>query len=169
MSVAMARRSPFAASARGRTGGAALSSLGASPPAAAPASPAVTQWTAPQASYRRLLVALREAYYHDRAKLFWARHRARVEYYKYAEVTSAQDAAAAVGIANEVAAFVAHHMRFSVQRVADHNEAIAKLPVEEAKRFRQKYLEREEQHDVWCRTRIREILRRRPAPAFPYC
>lgn len=40
-------------------------------------------WSPAQRSYRRIMKALRGAYYNDRAKLFWARHRVLVEFYKY--------------------------------------------------------------------------------------
>lgn len=135
----------------------------------APLPPPVHQWSPVQRSFRHVLVALREAYYNDRAKLFWARHRVRIEYYKYAETADTEAVAALAAIGEEVAGFVRQHMQFSVQRIVDHNETLARLPVEDAKRFRARFLEREEEHDSWCKTRVKTILRRRPAPPYPYC
>lgn len=151
-------------------------------------------WTPQQKCFRNLLVAVRGAYYHDRAKLFWARHRIRTEFYKYATIqpsiselgkmmnnnNDSGSAAVAdnddddkikslVAIGNEIGAFVKQHMEFSVQRVVQHNETMEKLPVEEAKRFRQRYLQREEEHESWCKTRIKMIMRRRPPPPYPFC
>lgn len=46
----------------------------------------VAKWTPQQSCYRHLMKALRAAYYNDRSKLFWARHRVLVEMYKYARL-----------------------------------------------------------------------------------
>lgn len=128
-----------------------------------------SSWSPTQKCYRSLLVAIREAYYYDRAKLFWARHRLKVEVYKYRSVTDEQEVKALVAIGGEIARFIDLHMKFSVQRVVDHNEAIQKLPVDEAKKFRLRYLEREEQHEIWCKTKIKMMMRRRPPPPYPFC
>jgi hypothetical protein len=125
-------------------------------------------WTPTQLAYRRVLCALRGAYYHDRAKLFWARHRARVEFYKYGNASD-REAAVCHAVADDAARFVKEHMECTVERIVAHNDAMAKLPVDEAKRLRAQYLEREEQHDVWCRHKLRAILKRRPVPPYPYC
>jgi hypothetical protein len=127
-------------------------------------------WSPAQVCYRRLMVALREAYVHDRAKLFWARHRVKVEMHKYASLEPASpDARGAIGIGHEVARFVDGMMRFSVQRVLEHNELVAKLPIKDAKLCRERYLVSEHEHEVWCKQRIRAMLRRRPMPPYPYC
>jgi hypothetical protein len=128
-----------------------------------------SSWSPQQHCYRTLLIALREAYYYDRAKLFWARHRLKVEMYKYRSLTDEAEIEQCVNIGNEVAKFINLHMKFSVQRIVDHNNAIQKLPVDEAKRFRQRYVEREEQHESWCKSRIKMIMRRRPPPPYPFC
>jgi hypothetical protein len=129
----------------------------------------VTGWTPQQKCFRSLLVALRDAYYHDRAKLFWARHRLKVEMYKYRSVTDEEEIKHLVAIGHEIAKFMDLHMKFSVQRIVDHNETLKKLPVEEAKEFRKRYIEREEQHDSWCKSRIKMMMRRRPPPPYPFC
>jgi polyhydroxyalkanoate synthesis regulator phasin len=113
--------------------------------------------------------ALRGAYFHDRSKLFWARHRARLEYYKFATVTDEVAIEQLVGCGKETAVFMAEHMRMSVDRIVKHNEMIQTLPVDEAKRFRTEYLLREKQHDSWCKQKIKVILERRPAPPHPFC
>lgn len=126
-------------------------------------------WTPVQHTYRRLLIALRDAYYHDRSQLFWARHRAKVEIYKYCSLDrDSVDARAALGVADEVATFVGTSMRYSVQRIVDHNALVARLPIPEAKKCRQEFLDREREHDSWCKQRIKTMLRRRPRPPFPY-
>ena len=127
------------------------------------------QWSPQQKCFRHLLVALREAYYHDRAKLFWARHRVRVEFYKYSEMADGEAIKNVVAITDEAAAFIKQHMQFSVQRIVDHNATLARLPVEEAKRFQQRFKQREEEHESWCKGRLKLILRRRPQPPYPFC
>jgi hypothetical protein len=126
-------------------------------------------WTPVQQSFRCVMKALRGAYFHDRSKLFWARHRARLEYYKFATVTDEVAIEQLVGCGNETAVFMAEHMRMSVDRIVKHNEMIQTLPVDEARRFRTEYLLREKQHDSWCKQKIKAILERRPAPPHPFC
>ena len=127
-------------------------------------------WSPQQRCFRNLLVALRGAYYHDRAALFWARHRVRVEFYKYSTISGDDSASieSLTSIGNEIASFIKNHMDFSVQRVVDHNETLKRLPVEDAKKFRERYLEREAEHESWCKTRIKLIMRRREPPPYPF-
>lgn len=130
---------------------------------------AANTWSPAQQCYRDLMVALRGAYYSDRAKLFWARHRVRVEFYKYAAVPAESvDAKQLVGVGREVAKFVDANMKVSVQRIVEHNDTLMKLPVPEAKRFRQRYLEREAEHEAWCKQKVKAMMRRRPAAPYPY-
>eukprot|EP00796_Vickermania_ingenoplastis_P007993 gene7993-5553_t len=149
------------------------------PPAAAPpsSSPAAASgWSPQQQSYRRLLKALRGAYYHDRAKLFWARHRVLLEFYKYAavELDTAADGGPGekvlllLGISDEVAEFIRTYMKTDVGRIVRHNEKLLSLPVVEAKRLRDEYFLAEKQHESWCKQRIREMLQRRPPPPYPF-
>ena len=128
-----------------------------------------TSWSPQQKCYRNLLISLRETYYFDRSKLFWARHRLKVEMYKYRSMTDEEEIKQCVNVGNEIAKFINLHMKFSVQRIVDHNETIQKLPVDEAKRFRQKYIQREEEHESWCKSRIKMMMRRRPPPPYPFC
>lgn len=128
-----------------------------------------TVWSSQQHCFRKLMKALREAYYHDRSKLFWARHKVRIEFYKYSSVADEIEVAQLVGCGNEVAAFVSEHMRASVDRIVHHNQAMMSLPVSEAKRLRQEYLLREKQHDSWCKQKIKTIMARRPLPPYPFC
>jgi hypothetical protein len=127
------------------------------------------RWSEPQRVYRRVLVALRDAYYHDRSKLFWARHRLKVEMYKYGALEpSSPEAKHALGIGFEVADFIAKSMRFPVQRVVEHNELVARLPMREAKACRERFLAAEHDHEVWAKQRIKGLLRRRPVAPYPY-
>lgn len=236
-------------------------------------------WTPQQHAYRNVLRSLRGAYYSDRARLFWARHFARVEFYKYEKFVGegdvrkrieqeklmreilekeAEDEAAAaaaaddlgdmlgmgatsdedlaareaavaaqkaaaeakrkaaaeeeeaqfyatlpistsaavgllnsaedvvytysqrnsspspqhqhlVNLANECADFVDKYMKVSVERIVEHNEVMMSLSVSDAKKFRKAYLLREEQHESWCKQKIRQILDRRPLAPYPYC
>jgi len=130
-------------------------------------------WTPQQRAYRALMVALRSAYVHDRHALFWARHRAKVDIYKYAELpkdpAQSSETQMLLNLTHEVASFVATHMPVRAERIKAHNDRMLKMPVPEAKRFRQEYLEKEAEHDSWCRQRIFTILQRRPPPPFPYC
>lgn len=187
------------------------------PSAVQPHPSANHRWTPVQFMYRRLMVSLRDAYLCDRAQLFWARHRVKVEIYKYqslerhddsngqrlhddddVDVANASDSSVSadervpeVGevigtptsapnapssavvllcqVGNEVAQFVSTHMRVSVQSIVDHNDMLAKLPVNEAKEFRSRYLEREREHVSWCKQKIRRILAKRTLPPYPYC
>lgn len=126
------------------------------------------KWTPQQLCYRGILKSLREAYYHDRSKLFWARHKARLEFYKYASVEDEQALGQLVGCGNEVAAFVSEHMRLVVERIVKHNETMLSLSVDDAKRFRAEYLLREKQHESWCKQKIKSILLRRPPAPYPF-
>jgi hypothetical protein len=126
-------------------------------------------WTPTQQCYRAVLKSLRGAYFHDRSKLFWARHRARLEFYKYTTVEDETSHQQLVGCGREVASFMADHMKMSVDRIIEHNTVMQKLPVEEAKRFRSEYLLRERQHESWCKQKIKAILARRPPPPHPFC
>lgn len=131
----------------------------------------MSKWSAQQHSYRSLMVALRAAYYHDRHRLFWARHKVKVEIYKYASIPKEAEnpeTALLLGVSKEVAQFIETHMKFTVERIIDHNDTMLKLPVAEAKKFRQEYYDKEREHDSWCRGKIRTILDRRPPPPFPY-
>lgn len=225
---------------------------------------AMSVWSPQQHAYRNILRSLRGAYYNDRARLFWARHFARVEFYKYAEFvgegdirykekqeklaqdmlkaegeqenmdleemlgmgsTSSEELAAAnkedpikqltipegsqseskipistsaavglqneseivtytylrrlsspspqhqhlVNISNECADFIHKYMRVSVDRIVEHNKVMMSLSVSDAKKFRKAYLLREEQHESWCKQKIKQILERRPVAPYPYC
>ncbi|KAL7696133.1 hypothetical protein N2W54_003461 [Lotmaria passim] len=125
-------------------------------------------WTPQQRCYRRLMAALRGAYYHDRAKLFWARHRVLVEFYKYSRVEEEKDVALLVGIGNEIATFVAEYMKVDVGAIMQHNEKMLSLPVAKAKRYREEYLLHEKQHDSWCKQKIKQMMDRRPPPPYPF-
>ncbi|KAG8344012.1 hypothetical protein TRVL_05163 [Trypanosoma vivax] len=125
-------------------------------------------WTPQQQCYRQLMKSLRSAYFHDRSKLFWARHRVLVEFYKYSEETNVESVKQLVAIGLEVAAFIDHHMRMDVERVVKHNETMMALPVEKAKKFRSEYLLAEKQHDSWCKQKIRSMMKRRPPPPYPF-
>ncbi|KAH9577636.1 hypothetical protein LSM04_009761 [Trypanosoma melophagium] len=126
------------------------------------------QWTPQQRCYRDLMKSLRSAYFHDRAKLFWSRHRVLVEFYKYSEETNEESIRQLLGVTHEVAAFISHHMRTDVERIIKHNEAMLALPVDKAKRFRSDYLLAEKQHNSWCKQKIKNILNRRPPPPYPF-
>ncbi|EPY29492.1 hypothetical protein STCU_03980 [Strigomonas culicis] len=128
----------------------------------------MSSWTPQQLCYRSIMRALRAAYFHDRARLFWARHRVLVEMYKYARVTDEEQIRLLVGIGNEIAAFAEHYMKMDVARIVRYNDAMVKLPVEKAKKFRSEYLLSEKQHESWCKQRIRGILERRPPPPYPF-
>lgn len=45
-----------------------------------------SRWTPQQSCYRHLMKAIRGAYFNDRSKLFWGRHRVLVEMYKYSSL-----------------------------------------------------------------------------------
>ncbi|ORC93743.1 uncharacterized protein TM35_000016200 [Trypanosoma theileri] len=126
------------------------------------------QWTPQQRCYRDLMKSLRSAYFHDRAKLFWSRHRVLVEFYKYSGETNGEAVRQLLGVSHEVAAFISHHMRTDVERIIKHNEAMLALPVDKAKKFRNDYLLAEKQHDSWCKQKIKNILSRRPPPPYPF-
>ncbi len=130
-------------------------------------SPAV--WTSTQRMYRELMKSIRMAYVGDRAGMFWARHRIKVETYKYASVTNDEEIRLLNGIGLEVSRFMNIHMRCDPDRVMEHNRTMMKLSVEDAKKFRQRYLEKEAEHVTWCHQRIRAILDRRPTAPYPYC
>ncbi|KAF8276850.1 hypothetical protein C3747_29g150 [Trypanosoma cruzi] len=126
------------------------------------------QWTPQQLCYRQLMKSLRAAYFHDRSKLFWSRHRVLVEFYKYSGETNEEAIRQLVGVGLEVAAFIQHHMRTDVERIIKHNETILMLPPGKAKKFRADYLLAEKQHDSWCKQKIKAILTRRPPPPYPF-
>ncbi|CBZ30446.1 conserved hypothetical protein [Leishmania mexicana MHOM/GT/2001/U1103] len=144
------------------SGSAALGDTVARATAAAP------QWTAQQRCFRQLLKSLRGAYFHDRSKLFWARHRVLVEFYKYSRVEEERDVLLLVGIGNEIATFVAEYMKVDVGAIMEHNEKIQSLPVAKAKRYREEYLLHEKQHESWCKQKIRLMMDRRPPPPYPF-
>nr|CCC90003.1 conserved hypothetical protein [Trypanosoma congolense IL3000] len=125
-------------------------------------------WSPQQHCYRQLMKSLRAAYFHDRAKLFWARHRVLLEFYKYSGETSEQVVQQLVSIGLEIAAFIDHHMRTDVERIVKHNEMMLALPVVQAKKFRSDYLLAERQHDSWCKQKIKNIMKRRPPPPYPF-
>jgi hypothetical protein len=138
--------------------------------AASPAAAAAAGWSPQQRCYRGIMRSLRGAYYGDRAKLFWARHRVKVEFYKYSGVAAGgPQPAHLVAVGDDVGRFVAEHMAFSMQRVEAHNATLARLPVVEAKRFRAQYLEKEKEHDSWCKQKIRTMLLQRAPPPYPFC
>ena len=152
---------------------AAAAATAAASSGAAAAVKGAAAWSPQQKAYRALMVALRAAYMHDRHALFWARHRAKVEVYKYAslpkDVASSPESQLLLGLTHEVAEFVGTHLPLRVERIKAHNDKMLRLSVPEAKRFRAEYLEKEAQHDSWCRQKIFAILQRRPPPPFPYC
>jgi hypothetical protein len=129
----------------------------------------LASWSEQQHCFRQLLKGIRGAYFHDRSKLFWARHRVRLEFYKYSSVSNEEDVKLLVGVAREVARFIDEHLQTSVQRIVQHNEKILSLSAADAKRYRQEYLLAEQQHDSWCRQKIKTILNRRPPPPYPFC
>ena len=126
-------------------------------------------WTPQQTCYRNLLKSLRDAYFCDRAKLFWARHRTRVEFYKYSTTQDEASVQQLVGVGNETAAFIKDHMKTSVDRIVQHNDTMMKLSVREAKRFREEFFNQESRHESWCKQKLRTILHRRPPPPYPFC
>ena len=128
----------------------------------------ISGWTPQQFVYRSLLRGLRDAYYHDRSKLFWARHRARLEFYKYASIEDEVQVKQLVGVTYEIAEFIEEHMKTNVDRIVQHNEKMMSLRVSDAKRFREEYLLREKQHDSWCKQKIKLMMKRRPDPPYPY-
>eukprot|EP00760_Papus_ankaliazontas_P022613 PhM_4_TR1888/c0_g1_i1/m.94055 len=158
-------------------------------------------WTRSQHTYRKLCVAIRSAFYHDRAQMFWARHRIKVEMYKYgglsplppassssAPVTSTSSSsttrssvmAAKAAEAErtkvetlhhtgfQVAEFIKTYMNTSPDRIERFNEAVRTLPLRDAKAYRDEYFEREREHRVWCKQRIRALLAQRPAAPYPF-
>ncbi|RNF03930.1 hypothetical protein TraAM80_05456 [Trypanosoma rangeli] len=125
-------------------------------------------WTPQQLCYRQLMKSLRAAYFHDRSKLFWSRHRVLVEFYKYSGETDEEAIRQLVGIGLEVAAFIQHHMHTDVERIIKHNEKMLMLSADKAKKFRADYLLAEKQHDSWCKQKIKAILTRRPPPPYPF-
>ncbi|EPY38236.1 hypothetical protein AGDE_03401 [Angomonas deanei] len=126
-------------------------------------------WTPQQKCYRNIMKSLRDAYFHDRAKLFWARHRVLVEMNKYAKCNDENEVKLLVGVADEVAVFISHYMKTDVARIMKYNDMIVNLPVEKAKKFRSEYLLAEKQHESWCKQKIKAILNRRPTPPYPFC
>ncbi|KAG5493310.1 hypothetical protein GH5_02053 [Leishmania sp. Ghana 2012 LV757] len=131
-------------------------------------SAAAPQWTAQQRCFRQLMKSLRDAYFHDRSKLFWARHRVLVEFYKYSRVEEEKDVLLLIGVGNEIAHFVAEYMKVDVGAIMDHNEKMQSLPVARAKRYREEYLLHEKQHESWCKQKIRLMMDRRPPPPYPF-
>lgn len=130
--------------------------------------PCRRMWTPQQLCYRNLMRSLRDAYFHDRAKLFWARHRVRVEFYKYRGLSEEPLVEQLTNVGNEIADFVSHHMKTNVERIVQHNERMLQLPVAQAKRFHREYFEKEREHESWCRQRIKRLMNRRPPPPYPY-
>lgn len=135
---------------------------------AASSSAPLTVWTPQQQCFRQLMRSLRAAYYHDRSKLFWARHRVLVEFYKYAKTEDPKEVDLLVGITNEVGVFVGQYMKTDVERIVKHNEKLLSLPVRQAKEFRQAFFLAEKQHETWCKQRIKAMLERRPPPPYPF-
>ncbi|AIN97804.1 hypothetical protein LPMP_203090 [Leishmania panamensis] len=129
---------------------------------------AASQWSAQQRCFRKLMKSLRGAYFHDRSKLFWARHRVLVEFYKYSRVEEEKDVLLLVSIGNEIANFVGEYMKVDIGAIMEHNAKMQSLPVAKAKRYREEYLLHEKQHDSWCKQRIRLIMDRRPPPPYPF-
>lgn len=125
-------------------------------------------WTAQQMCYRQLMKSLRNAYFHDRSKLFWARHRVLLDFYKYSKAEDPEAIALLVGIGNEVATFVGHYMQMDIERIVRHNDKMMSLPVAKAKRFRADYFLHEKQHESWCKQKIKAMLDRRPPPPYPF-
>ena len=126
-------------------------------------------WTPQQVCCRKLLVALRDAYSHDRSRLFWGRHRALLEFHRYAGLQSPTDVSHCLNIGEEVATFVAINMKVNAQRIHEHNEVMMSLPVDQAKRFREQFLVKEAEHESWCKQKVKTILLRRPPPPYPFC
>lgn len=112
--------------------------------------------------------SLRAAYFTDRSKLFWARHRVLVEFYKYSKVEDQNEVDLLVGITNEISTFIAQYMKTDVERIIKHNEKMMSLPVEQAKKFRQEYFLAEKQHETWCKQHIKRMMERRPPPPYPF-
>lgn len=129
---------------------------------------AAGSWTPQQLCFRQMMKALRGAYYHDRSKLFWARHRVLVEFYKYSKVDDEASTVQLIGVSNEIADFIQHYMKVDVGAILQHNEKIAALPVAKAKQFREEYLLHEKQHESWCKQKIRLMMDRRPPPPYPF-
>lgn len=125
-------------------------------------------WSPQQQCFRSLMKSLRAAYFNDRSKLFWARHRATVEFYKYAKIEDQKEVDLLVGIANEISVFIGQYMKTDVERIVSHNEKIMTLPVEQAKKFRNDFFLAEKQHETWCKQRIRGMMERRPPPPYPF-
>ncbi len=136
---------------------------------AMPSCAAVRAWTPQQKCYRNLMRSLRDAYYAERSTLFWARHRVRIEFYKFSTADVTAEVQQLVGVGNEIAAFIGEHMKTSVDRIVSHNETMLKLSVREAKRFREEFMRKEHQHESWCKQKIKTILQRRPNPPYPFC
>lgn len=113
--------------------------------------------------------ALWHALSSDRAKMFWSRHRAKVEFYKYSAIPQdSADATLANSVAAECAQFIQANMVVNVEKIRKYNEAMTKMPIEDAKRFREDYFTREREHDAWCRLKMQGILAKRPRPPYPY-
>ena len=127
----------------------------------------LTVWTPTQQMYRNLMKAILGAYSSDIAELFWSRHRIKIEIYKYA-AAEGDDRELTIAVGEEVARFVQQHMKIDADRIHEHNETMLRLPVPEAKRFREEYLEREAEHVSWCKQRIKRILAKRPLAPYPY-
>ncbi|CCW60733.1 unnamed protein product [Phytomonas sp. EM1] len=142
----------------------------ASPPLVEVAQRAVSAsgWTPQQKCFRSLMKSLRNAYFHDRSKLFWARHRVLVEFYKYSKVEDPAVVELLVGLGGEVAAFVEQYMKTDVERIIKHNQKMVSLPVDQAKQYRADYYLHERQHESWCKQKIKAIMNRRPPPPYPF-
>jgi len=100
--------------------------------------------------------------------MFWARHRIKVELYKYHRRTPPAALPVLLSVADQVAAFVEVYLRPNPERIRSYNEAVSTLPVREAKKYRKDYLEKEREHRVWCRQRLRGLLEQRPPPPYPF-
>ncbi|CCW66459.1 unnamed protein product [Phytomonas sp. Hart1] len=125
-------------------------------------------WNPQQKCFRNLMKSLRDAYFHDRSKLFWARHRVLVEFYKYSKVEDHATIELLVGLGNEIATFVSQYMKMDVERIVKHNQKMLSLPVDKAKRYRADYYLHERQHESWCKQKIKAIMNRRPPPPYPF-
>lgn len=129
-----------------------------------------TTWTPVQHSYRQLMKAIQSSYTGDRAGMFWARHRIKVEIYKYSSFPSdCPEYDRLVFISNEVSQFLEQHLAVDVDRINAHNRTLVTLSVADAKRFRREYLSKESEHRSWCMQRIKLLLQKRPPPPYPYC
>ena len=125
-------------------------------------------WNSSQHLYRKLCQAIRDAYPQDRAQLFWARHKIKLELYKYHKDTPRQDIQSLHRIGLQMATFIREYISPDLEGIKAYNRAVRTLSLREAKLFRQDYLKKEEEHKIWCQQRISGILRQRPLPPYPF-